>query len=59
MAAAQLTGARNALIAEHRRRILGGESVQWVVRDAAERAEHAERAFAQVENGLGSYPGPA
>ncbi|MEV8524438.1 MULTISPECIES: TetR/AcrR family transcriptional regulator [unclassified Streptomyces] len=56
VAAAQLTGARNALITEHHRRILGGESVQWVVTDAAERAE---RAFAQVENGLGSYPGPA
>ncbi|MET9360136.1 TetR/AcrR family transcriptional regulator [Streptomyces sp. NPDC006632] len=56
VAAAQLTGARNALINEHHRRILGGESARWVATDAAERAE---RAFAQVENGLGGYPGPA
>ncbi|GAA4117463.1 TetR/AcrR family transcriptional regulator [Streptomyces sp. NPDC048491] len=55
VAAAQLTGARNALINEHHRRILAGESAQGVADDAAERTE---RAFAQVENGLGSYPGP-
>ncbi|MFE9368907.1 TetR/AcrR family transcriptional regulator [Streptomyces sp. NPDC006711] len=56
VAAAQLTGARHALINEHHRRILAGESALSVAAGAVERAEQA---FAQVEHGLKGYPGPA
>jgi AcrR family transcriptional regulator len=52
IAAAQLMGARNALVYEHHRRIAEGDSVESVAADAT---ELANRAFDQVENGLGGY----
>jgi AcrR family transcriptional regulator len=52
IAAATLSAARNALIEEHVRRINEGEAPETVAADAP---ALAERAFALVEQGLGSY----
>ncbi|MCX4665975.1 TetR/AcrR family transcriptional regulator [Streptomyces sp. NBC_01381] len=55
VAAAQLLGARNALIMENHRRTLEGDPLDTIAEDCA---AHAERAFEQVEKGLQGYPGP-
>ncbi|MEV0317627.1 TetR/AcrR family transcriptional regulator [Streptomyces sp. NPDC050658] len=55
VAAAQLLGARNALITENHRRTLEGDSLDKIAEDCA---GSAERVFAQVENGLRGYPAP-
>ncbi|WP_326821150.1 TetR family transcriptional regulator [Streptosporangium sp. NBC_01756] len=52
VAAAQIMGVRNALVAENLRRILDGESADAVHPSAVANAEHA---FDVLENGLGSY----
>ncbi|MYW63820.1 TetR family transcriptional regulator [Streptomyces sp. SID8379] len=52
VAAAQLVGVRSALISEHHRRLMAGESAEQVAASAAERAE---RAFALVEKGLSGF----
>ncbi|MEV5508992.1 TetR/AcrR family transcriptional regulator [Streptomyces orinoci] len=52
VAAAQLMGARNALIDHNIQRLLAGESAAAVQPDAV---ALAERAFAMVEFGLGEY----
>ncbi|MFI7005618.1 TetR/AcrR family transcriptional regulator [Streptomyces sp. NPDC050145] len=52
VAAAQLSGVVGALMSEHHRRILAGESPAAVAADAGERAE---RAFALVEKGLSGF----
>ncbi|OIJ92060.1 TetR/AcrR family transcriptional regulator [Streptomyces colonosanans] len=52
IAAATLTAARNALVEEHFRRIVGGETADQVAADAAERAH---RAFDLVAKGLHGY----
>jgi len=53
VAAAQLAGTRRCLAAENQRRLLGGESCAQVYPDAV---ASAVRAFALVENGLGTWP---
>ncbi|MEU5001121.1 TetR/AcrR family transcriptional regulator [Streptomyces sp. NPDC021622] len=55
VAAAQLLGARNALIMENHRRTLEGDPLDTIAEDCA---AYAERAFEQVEKGLQGYPGP-
>ncbi|MCM2423500.1 TetR/AcrR family transcriptional regulator [Streptomyces sp. RKAG293] len=52
VAAAQLLGARNALITENHRRLLTGETPDAMYEDAVARAEAA---FDLVENGLRGY----
>ncbi|MEU9990700.1 helix-turn-helix domain-containing protein [Streptomyces sp. NPDC048045] len=52
IAASTLSGARNALIQEHHRRLAAGESPDAVAAGAVERAH---RAFDLVENGLRGY----
>ncbi|MEV5607220.1 TetR/AcrR family transcriptional regulator [Streptomyces sp. NPDC052225] len=52
VAAAQLTGVVSALMNEHHRRILAGETPDAVAADAEERVE---RAFALVEKGLNDF----
>ncbi|MFJ9753956.1 TetR/AcrR family transcriptional regulator [Streptomyces sp. NPDC101149] len=52
IAAATLTAARNALVEEHHRRLDGGEAVDEVAADAAERAH---RAFDLIAAGLNGY----
>jgi len=52
IAAATLTAARGALVEEHYRRVEGGESVDEVAADAAERAQ---RAFGLIEKGLNGF----
>ncbi|MGW7068043.1 TetR/AcrR family transcriptional regulator [Streptomyces sp. NPDC054855] len=54
VAAAQLIGARNALIVENHERTLAGDPLDEIVKDCA---ESAERVFGQVEKGLRGYPG--
>lgn len=54
VAAAQLIGARNALIVENHRRTLDGDPLEEIAKDCA---EAAERVFGQVEKGLQGYPG--
>lgn len=54
VAAAQLIGARNALIVENHRRTLAGDPLDEIAKDCA---AHAERVFGQVEKGLQGYPG--
>jgi hypothetical protein len=56
VAAAQLTGARNALIMENHRRTIVGEPLDEIAKDCA---ASAERAFDLVEKGLQGYPGNA
>ncbi|AZM57752.1 TetR family transcriptional regulator [Streptomyces sp. WAC 01529] len=56
VAAAQLIGARNALIMENHRRALLGDSLDDIAKDCA---DSAERVFGQVEKGLQGYPGKA
>ncbi|WPO72788.1 MULTISPECIES: TetR/AcrR family transcriptional regulator [unclassified Streptomyces] len=56
VAAAQLTGARNALIMENHRRTIVGEPLDDIAKDCA---ASAERAFDLVEKGLQGYPGNA
>ena len=53
VAAAQLAGTRRCLAAENQRRLLAGESCAQVYPDAV---ASAVRAFALVENGLGTWP---
>ena len=55
VAAAQLRGARNALIMENHRRTLEGDPLDTIAEDCA---AYAEPAFGQVEKGLHGYPGP-
>lgn len=54
VAAAQLIGARNALIVENHQRTLDGDPLDEIAKDCA---EAAERVFGQVEKGLQGYPG--
>ncbi|MEU1019235.1 TetR/AcrR family transcriptional regulator [Streptomyces sp. NPDC005900] len=54
VAAAQLLGARNALIMENHRRTLDGDPLEDIAKDCA---ASAERAFGLVEKGLQGYPG--
>ncbi|MFH8608401.1 TetR/AcrR family transcriptional regulator [Streptomyces sp. NPDC018029] len=53
VAAAQLIGARNALIMENHERTLAGDPIDEIAKDCA---EAAERAFDLVEKGLQGYP---
>ncbi|MWA12155.1 TetR/AcrR family transcriptional regulator [Streptomyces sp. BA2] len=54
VAAAQLIGARNALIVENHQRTLDGDPLDEIAEDCA---AAAERVFGQVEKGLQGYPG--
>lgn len=54
VAAAQLIGARNALIVENHQRTLAGEPLDEIVKDCS---VATERVFGQVEKGLQGYPG--
>lgn len=54
VAAAQLIGARNALIVENHERTLAGDPLDEIAKGCA---ESAERVFGQVEKGLRGYPG--
>ncbi|QES46045.1 MULTISPECIES: TetR/AcrR family transcriptional regulator [Streptomyces] len=56
VAAAQLIGARNALIMRNHERTLAGDPLDEIAKDCA---EAAERAFDLVEKGLQGYPGNA
>lgn len=54
VAAAQLIGARNALIVENHQRTLDGDPLDEIAGDCA---ASAERVFGLVEKGLQGYPG--